>query len=72
LLGTAKLFIQSQDRPLLALSTTQLFQKAPDPKRQEAARVTYSEMGDDDRKTYENMLSSFFLLNLPLSGQAAH
>ena len=64
--------INYQYRPLLALSTSQLFQKAPDPKRQESTRVSYSEMGDEDRKMYENMLSSFFLLNLPLSGQTAH
>ena len=70
LLGTAKLFIESQDRPLLAQATSKLFQKAPDPKRQQATRVSYTEMGDEDRKTYENMLSSFFLLNLPVSGQA--
>ena len=72
LLGTAKLFIQSQDRPLLVLATSELFQKAPDPKRQQSTRVSYSEMGDEERKTYENMLSSFFLLNLPISGQSVH
>jgi pimeloyl-ACP methyl ester carboxylesterase len=72
LAGTAKLFIQSQDRTLLALSTSQLFQKAPDPKRQEVTRVSYTEMGDEDRKTYENMLVSFFLLNLPVSGHPVH
>jgi len=72
LTGTAKLFIQSQDRTILALDTNKLYQSAPDPKRQEVVRVTYSEMSDDDRKTYENMLVSFFLLNLPLSGHPAH
>jgi pimeloyl-ACP methyl ester carboxylesterase len=69
LVGTSKLFIQSQDRAGLALLTSQLFQKSPDPKRQEATRVSYTEMGDEDRKTYENMIVSFFLLSLPATGR---
>jgi len=68
--GTSKLFIQSQDRPILALSTSQLYQKSPDPKRQEVTRQSYTEMGDDDRKTYENMIVSFLLLSLP-AGRSA-
>jgi len=65
--NTAKLFIQSEDQPLLAYSTFQIFQKSPEPRRQEIDRVSYSEMNEDDRKTYENMVSSFFLSALPIS-----
>ncbi|MGB9404401.1 MAG: alpha/beta fold hydrolase [Candidatus Acidiferrales bacterium] len=72
LLGTSKLFIQSQDLPNLAYSTFQLFAKSPDPKRQEIERLSYSEMGDDDRKAYENMIVSFFLLALPASAHPVH
>ncbi len=64
--GTAKLFIQSQDRPLLAYSTFQIFQRSPEPRRQEIDRVSYSEMNDEDRKSYENMVTSFFLGALPI------
>jgi pimeloyl-ACP methyl ester carboxylesterase len=69
--GTAKLFIQSQDRPQLAYSTFQVFQRAPEPKRAESERVSYSEMNDDDRKTYENMITSFFLVALPIGGRTS-
>ena len=72
LLGTSKLFILSQDRTYLAQETGQLFQRAPDPKRQEVMRISYAQMGDDDRKTYENMIVSFFLLSLPASSRSAH
>lgn len=69
--NTQKLFIQSQDRPLLAYSTFQIFQKSPDPRRQVLDRVSYSEMNDDDRKVYENMVSSFFLVSMPMSARAS-
>jgi pimeloyl-ACP methyl ester carboxylesterase len=65
--GTGKLFIQSRDRSELAFTTFQLFQRSPEPKRQEIERVSYSEMGDDDRKSYENLIVSFFLQSLPAS-----
>jgi pimeloyl-ACP methyl ester carboxylesterase len=70
--GTSKLFIQSQDRPYFAIATGQLYQRSPDPKRMEVVRVSYTQMSDDDRKTYENMIVSFFLLSLPAAGHAAH
>jgi pimeloyl-ACP methyl ester carboxylesterase len=69
--NTSKLFIQSQDQPLLAYFTSQIFEKAPDPKRQVLDRVSYSEMNDDDRKVYENMISSFFLVSMPMSARAS-
>ena len=69
--GVAKLFIQSQDRPQLAYSTFQIFQRAPEPRRQEMDRVSYSEMSDEDRKTYENMITSFFLVALPISAHTS-
>jgi pimeloyl-ACP methyl ester carboxylesterase len=70
--GASKLFIQSRDRPELAFMTFQLFQRAPDPKRQEIERVSYLQMGDDDRKSYENLIVSFFLQSLPAARGSAH
>ncbi len=69
--STAKLFIQSQDRPLLAYSTFQIYQKSPEPRRQVVERVSYSEMNDDDRKAYENMVSSFFLAAMPMGARSS-
>lgn len=70
--STSKLFIQSEDQPLLAYSTFQIFQKSPEPRRQVIDRVSYSEMNDEDRKVYENMISSFFLVSMPFGARATH
>lgn len=63
--GIPKLFIESQDRPVLQIATSKLFQAAPPPRRREVDRVSYGEMGDEERKNYENMVVSFFVQNLP-------
>jgi hypothetical protein len=63
--GIPKLFIQSDDRPNLASATLQLFIAAPGPKQTVRDRLSYSDMPDDDRKSYENMLVNFFLQYLP-------
>ena len=63
--GVPKLFIQSDDRPNLSMRRLQMFIAAPGPKQTVRDRLSYSEMSDDDRKTYENMLVTFFLQNLP-------
>jgi len=69
--GAGKLFVQSRDRPELAFTTFQLYQRSPDPKRQEIERVSYLEMGDDDRKSYENLIVSFFLQSLPAASRSS-
>ena len=63
--GVPKMFIQADDRPQLAEETLQLFTRAPEPKQLVRDRLSYSEMTDDDRHTYEDRIVSFFLQGLP-------
>jgi pimeloyl-ACP methyl ester carboxylesterase len=63
--GVPKLFIQADDRPALAAETLKLFVKAPDPKLLLRERLSYRDMSDDDRKTYESQIVNFFLQNIP-------
>ena len=66
-----KLFIQSTDRPELSEETLRMFQSAPPPKQQLVNSLTYSEMSDEARRGYEDNIVTFFLQNLPPSGQPA-
>lgn len=63
--GIPKLFIASADQPKLASDTRQLFIEAPDPKQFLHEGARYRDMNDDNRKTYENQIVSFFLQNIP-------
>jgi pimeloyl-ACP methyl ester carboxylesterase len=63
--GIPKMFIQTSDRPALADDVGRLFAKAPDPKQIVRDRMSYSEMSDEDRKTYENQIINFFLQYIP-------
>ncbi len=63
--GIPKLFIQSEDRPELADDTLKMFVAAPDPKQTARDSLSYSDMSDDDRRNYENLIVNFFLKNLP-------
>jgi pimeloyl-ACP methyl ester carboxylesterase len=63
--GIPKLFIESDDRPGLADETRRIFTGAPEPKQLVRDRLSYSEMTDDDRHTYENQIVNFFLQNMP-------
>jgi len=63
--GVPKLFIQADDRPALADDTAGIFAKSPDPKQMVRERLSYRDMSDDDRRTYENQIVSFFLQYLP-------
>lgn len=63
--GIPKLFIFANDRPQLGDLGLQLFLQSPDPKQMLRVKSTYRDMSDDDRKTYENQVVSFFLLNIP-------
>ena len=62
--GIPKLFFQSDSKPALANQTLQLFILSPEPKQLVRTRMRYSEMTDEDRKNYENIVVSFFLLNM--------
>lgn len=70
LAGVPKLFIEAQDDPELGAITHQIFLKAPEP-REEAMipHGNYADMGDDDKRTYENRVVTFYLLKLPPMGR---
>ena len=61
----AKLFIESDDRPGLAGEAAKIFERAPEPKQLVRDRLSYSEMSEDDRHTYEDQIVSFFLQYTP-------
>jgi len=66
LAGVPKLFIEASDNPDLAKITSQLFLAAPDPKEEaRLVRGNYAGMLDEEKRTYENRIASFFLSNLP-------
>jgi pimeloyl-ACP methyl ester carboxylesterase len=63
--GIPKLFVQADDRPALADETLRLFAKAPEPKQALRERLSYRDMSDDDRKSYESQIVNFFLQDIP-------
>jgi pimeloyl-ACP methyl ester carboxylesterase len=64
--GVPKLFIEASDNPDLAKSTARLFVMAPEPKEQVTiVRGNYAGMLDEEKRTYENRIATFFLSNLP-------
>lgn len=68
--GVAQLYLQSPDDPGLAASTAELFRVSP--ALHEMATLqhgNYGGMADEDKRNYENRIVSFFLVNLPLSGE---
>jgi len=70
--GIPKLFIQADDRPELTNITAQLFGRSPDPKQLVRDHATYSEMSDDDRHNYEDLVLGFFIQNLSPTGNLTH
>ena len=73
LTGVQKLFINAADEPELGDVTRQMYLKAPEPKDQASiGHGNFADMGDDDKRAYENRVVSFFLLRLPPTGPAAH
>jgi hypothetical protein len=72
LAGVPKLFIQATDNPALAQITLQLFLKAPEPREQVIVQKShFAEMMDDEKRSYENQLVRFFLVNLPVTAVPA-
>jgi hypothetical protein len=69
--GTPKLFIESTDRQELDVATLRMYQIATPPKDHLVDSMTYSEMSDEGRRTYEDHIVSFFLQSLPPAGQPA-
>jgi pimeloyl-ACP methyl ester carboxylesterase len=70
MLNVPTLYIQALDDPELAEATRNMFLKAPEPRDQAIiAHGNFASMGDDDKRTYENRVVSFYLLRLPAVGR---
>jgi len=68
--GVAQLYLEAPDEPALAASTSELFRISPPPHDLVVLQHgNYTGMMDDEKRSYENRIVSFFLVNLPLSGQ---
>lgn len=66
LTGVPKLFLEAGDDPELAKQTHRLFSLAPDPKEDASIpHGNYAGMPDEEKRSYENRILSFFLLSLP-------
>lgn len=73
LAGVPKLFIQAADDPELAAATRELFVKAPEPREQAIiSHGNFVVLNDDDKRSYENRIVSFFLLRLPAQRRQSH
>ena len=67
LAGKPKLFLASDDAPMLEKSTRQLYQDAPQPKRLVILPHSQADaVSGPERKEYEDQVLNFFLQNLPL------
>ncbi len=72
LAGVPKLFILALDEKELAETTRRVFQKAPEPREQTIIpHGNFVSMNDDDKRSYENRVVSFFLLRLPPTGRTS-
>jgi pimeloyl-ACP methyl ester carboxylesterase len=61
-----KLFIALRESPVLAEGTLQLFNISPEPREQWIMpKPSYLAMSNEEKRTYENYVLSFFLRNLP-------
>jgi pimeloyl-ACP methyl ester carboxylesterase len=73
LAGVPTLFIQALDDPELGETTRQMFLKAPEPREQ--AIIPHGNLvslGDEEKRTYENRVVSFFLVRLPATVKPGH
>ena len=70
LAGVAQLYMISPDDPGFAASTSELFRISDAPHELVTLpHGNYGGMADEDKRNYENRIVSFFLINLPLSGE---
>jgi uncharacterized protein len=70
LTGVPTLYIQALDDPELAETTRQIFLKAPEPREQAIIpHGNFVSLGDEEKRTYENRVVSFFLVRLPAVGK---
>jgi pimeloyl-ACP methyl ester carboxylesterase len=67
--GVPQLYLESGDEPQFATSTSDLFRLSSPPHELAVLpRGNYAGMLDDEKRSYENRIVSFFLTNLPPSG----
>jgi len=67
--GVPKLFIEASDEQELAELTRQLYVKAPEPREQAMIpHGNFAGLAEEDKRTYENRVVSFFLSHLPATG----
>jgi uncharacterized protein len=66
------LFIQATDDPELGAITREMFLKAPEPREQAIiAHGNFVNLPDEEKRTYENRVVTFFLTRLPASAVPA-
>ena len=67
--GVPKLFIEASDEQELAELTRQLYVKSPEPREQAMIpHGNFAGLAEEDKRTYENRVVSFFLSHLPATG----
>ena len=68
--GKPKLFLASDDAPMLEQATRRLYELAPQPKRLVVLPHTQADVvSGPERKQYEDQVLNFFLQNLPLRSE---
>ena len=66
--GVPVLFIQAADDPELATISREMFMKASEPREQQIiAHGNFVNLPEDEKRTYEDRIVTFFLTRLPLS-----
>ena len=72
LVDVPTLYIQATDEPELGAITRNIFMKAPEPREQAIiAHGNFVNLPDEEKRTYENRIVSFFLTRLPINTVAA-
>lgn len=66
------LFIQASDDPELGAITREMFLKAPEPREQAIiAHGNFVNLPDEEKRTYENRIVTFFLTRLPVTAASS-
>jgi hypothetical protein len=66
--GVPVLFIQAADDPELASISREMFMKAAEPREQQIiAHGNFVNLPEEEKRTYENRIVTFFLTRLPVS-----
>jgi hypothetical protein len=66
--GVPVLFLQAADDPELASISRDMFLMAPEPREQQIiAHGNFVNLPEDEKRTYENRIVTFFLVHLPIA-----